>query len=149
MNLSPVLAPEPELQAFLSTRDPTLALRLRTLAHAWTTAGGALLVGRHAVRLVGRGRAAPFTAGTLRVRDGHAELELSRVLLQGNGVSLEAWQAWCDERPELRTHGFAPSGKFPTVRLDALPDGSLARLAVGLRDLAHAVQAPRPVAPNA
>jgi hypothetical protein len=140
MNLSPVLAPqEPELQAFLATRDPTLGLRLRTLAHAWTTAGGSLLIGRHAVRLVGKGAAGnTFTAGTLRDRDGHAELELSRVLLQGNGVSLEAWQAWCDERADLRTHGFAPTAKFPTVRLDALPDGALARLAVGLRDLARA-----------
>lgn len=138
MNLSSIVAPEPELQAFLASRDPTLALRLRTLAHAWATAGGTLLVGRHAVRLVSQGRNAPYTAGTLRVRDGHAELELSRVLLQGNGVSLEAWQAWCDERPDLRAHGFAPSAKFPTVRLDALPDGALARLAVGLRDLARA-----------
>jgi hypothetical protein len=132
------LAPqEPELQAFLARLDPAAALRVRTLAHAWALAGGTLAVGRLSIRLVAAGAdpGHPYTAGTLHPGEG-AALELSRILLQAHGVAPEAWQAWCDERPELRAHGFEPQAKFPSIRLAGLGDAALVRLALGLRDLA-------------
>jgi histidinol-phosphate/aromatic aminotransferase/cobyric acid decarboxylase-like protein len=125
---------EADLQAFLAPLAPATALRLRTLAHAWTLAGGALAVGKHSIRLLGAATP-PFTAATLHARGGTAALELSRVLLQAHGLDPEAWRDWCDERAGLRAHGFLDQAKFPAVRLEALPDADLARLALGLRDL--------------
>jgi hypothetical protein len=143
------LAPqETALQAFLARLEPATALRVRTLAHAWGHAGGALAVGRLSIRLLGVGADAahPYTAATLHAREATAALELSRVLLHTHGVTPEAWLAWCDERPELRGHGFVAQAKFPAVRLDAMGDAALVRLALGLRDLALAG---RPAAPHA
>ena len=45
------------------------------------------------------------------------------------------WTAWCDERTELAGHGFVATAKYPTVPLASLPPATLARLAIGLRDL--------------
>jgi hypothetical protein len=129
---------ESDLQAFLARLEPATAVRVRTLAHAWTIAGGTLAVGRLSLRLTaGADPAHPYTAGTLHAHGATATLELSRVLLHAHGVTPEAWLAWCDERPELRAHGFVAQAKFPAVRLDALPDAALVRLALGLRDLAR------------
>jgi hypothetical protein len=135
---------EARLQAFLTGLKPATALRVRTLAHAWALAGGTLAVGRLSIRLLGAGSdpAHPYTAATLHARDGTAALELSRILLHQHGISPEAWLAWCDERPELREHGFVAQAKFPAVRLDRLGDTALVRLALGLRDLAMAPRAP-------
>ncbi|MFO1534733.1 MAG: hypothetical protein ABR586_03620 [Thermoplasmatota archaeon] len=129
---------ESDLQAFLARLEPAAAVRVRTLAHAWKIAGGTLSVGRLSIRLTaGPDPAHPYTAGTLHAHGATATLELSRVLLHAHGVTPEAWLAWCDERPELRGHGFVAQAKFPAVRLDALPDAALVRLALGLRDLAQ------------
>jgi hypothetical protein len=139
---------EKPLKDFLFPLEANLAVRLRTLAHAWTTSGGSLLVGKLSIRLVGCDSAGrPFTAGTLHANQGgRPALELCKVLLLAHGVSAPAWQEWCDERPELRGHGFDPGAKFPLVGLDRLSDGALARLALGLRDLGLAVSrgAPEP-----
>jgi hypothetical protein len=138
MTPTAALAPqEGELQAFLAALDPPTALRVRTLAHAWTLAGGTLAIGRLSIRLVGPAAppAHPYTAATLHAKGATSALELSRVLLEAHGVPADAWQAWCDERPELRAHGFVAQAKFPAVRLDALGDAALVRLAQGLRDL--------------
>ncbi|HEX2066679.1 MAG TPA: hypothetical protein VHI93_07700 [Candidatus Thermoplasmatota archaeon] len=141
---------ESDLQSFLARLSPATALRVRTLAHAWAAAGGSLAVGRLSVRLVAaHDPAHPYTAATLHARGGTAALELSRVLLHAHGIGPAAWQAWCDERPELRSHGFVAQAKFPAVRLDALPDAALARLALGLRDLAQMRPAPAADAPHA
>ncbi|MCA1818452.1 MAG: hypothetical protein ABR562_03825 [Thermoplasmatota archaeon] len=137
-------APDNSLQPFLSSLAPDAGLRLRTLAHAWQGGGGGLYVGRLALRLLapdGTGRT--FTAGTLHVAHGEPpkpSLELGRILLQSHGIGAAAWREWCDERPDLRVHGFDGDAKFPVVRLDSLPDAALARLASGLRDLARLVQ---------
>ncbi|MEA3203979.1 MAG: hypothetical protein QOI63_1659 [Thermoplasmata archaeon] len=139
------LAPqEPELQAFLAGLEPATALRVRTLAHAWALAGGSLAIGRLSIRLLGAGAdpAHPYTAATLHARAGTAALELSRVLLHAHGVGPEVWQEWCDERAELRAHGFVPQAKFPAVRLDGLGDPAIVRLALGLRDLARMAPPP-------
>lgn len=135
--------PDPALQALLAPLDPPVAVRLRTLANAWQAGGGALLVGRVAIRLLAPGSdGRPFTAGT--IHPGHdavaPRLELARVLLQNHGVGEQAWSDWCDERPELRSLGFSRTVKFPAVTLDAIPDAVLARLALGLRDLARMVR---------
>lgn len=128
-----------DLPRFLAGLDPASATRVRTLARAWEAAGGALQVGRLSIRLVARdaiGRS--FTAATLQAR----RLELSRALLLAHGLSESAWAAWCDERAELARHGFAQEAKFPAVDIGALTDHELARLALGLRDIALAVCAP-------
>jgi hypothetical protein len=130
------------LQAFLAECPPEAALRLRTLAHAWEGGGGQLHVGRLAVRLLASdGRGHSFTAATLHRRHGEhgAALELGRVLLQAHGLAGQAWTAWCDELADLRAYGFDPDAKFPVVRVTELPDASLARLALGVRDLARLV----------
>jgi hypothetical protein len=136
-----VLEPNHEaaLQGFLSTLLPEDAVRARTLAHAWGAAGGELHVGRHAVRLMGRHGGNTFTAGTLHAKvgpDASPALELCRVILEKHGVDADRWTEWSDERPELRTRGFVPDAKYPVVRLQHLDDAALARLALGLRDLA-------------
>lgn len=131
---------EPGLQEFLATIPPEAALRIRTLAHAWEGGGGRLFVGRFTVRLLavdGAGRA--YTAGNLHRAHGdppRPTLELGRTLLQLHGVTPTAWTEWCDERPDLPAHGFDAQAKFPLVRLDGITDATLARLALGLRDLA-------------
>ena len=136
-------SPDGSLQAFLANADPQAALRLRTLANAWQGGGGHLFVGKIAIRLLGadaQGRG--FTAGTLHHAHGEPpgpNMELGRVLLQAHGVTPAIWTEWCDERPELRPLGFDRNAKFPMVRLDAMPDADLARLASGLRDLARRV----------
>ena len=137
-----------ELQAFLANCPAEAALRLRTLAHAWQGGGGRLFVGRLAIRCLaadaaGRG----FTAATLHTAHGEPPgptLELGRVLLQVHGVAAADWTAWCDERPDLSALGFDGEAKFPVVRLDAIPDATLARLALGVRDLARLVSPPAP-----
>jgi hypothetical protein len=127
---------EAALQGFLATLEPARATAVRVLAHAWLAAGQGIQVGRMTVRLTAAGRggapASPFTAGTLHP----GRLELSRVLLLGHGVSPEAWTAWCDERPELASRGFSPSANYPAVQLDGASAPDVARLALGLRDLA-------------
>lgn len=133
---------EAALQAFLVGIEPRVGIAVRTVAHAWQGGGGALAVGRLAIRLVAvdaRGR--PFTAGTLHAGAG-PRLELARVLLDAHGVTHEWWTAWCDERPELRDAGFDPMARFPRIQLDGMSDPALARLALGMRDLARAVTLP-------
>jgi len=138
-----IQAKDPGLQEFLASLPPQDALRIRTLAHAWEGGGGRLFVGRFAIRLLaadGAGRG--FTAGNLHRAHGdppRPTLELGRILLQLHGVSPSAWTEWCDERPDLPAAGFDPQAKFPVVRLDGITDATLARLAVGLRDLARLV----------
>lgn len=135
-------ASEVALRTFLQGLDQPIQLPIRTLAHAWQGGGGAIAVGRLTVRLVAvdaKGR--PFTAGTLHGGAG-PRLELARVLLDAHGVTHEVWTQWCDERPELRDAGFDPMGRFPRVNLDAVSETDVARLALGLRDLARAVTLP-------
>lgn len=138
MSLATVAEPE-ELPRFLAGLDPAAATRVRTLARAWEAAGGALQVGRLSIRLVARdGIGRTFTAATLQAR----RLELARSLLLAHGWSEAAWSAWCDERAELARHGFSHDAKFPAVDIGALTEGELARLALGLRDIAMAVCTP-------
>lgn len=130
---------EEALQAFLAAQQDPAAVRLRTLAHAWTGGGGSLQVGRHAVRLIGRDAAGrDFTAGTLHAAP--PRLELARVLLGTHGVAADAWLHWSDELVDLRRHGFDAGAKFPSVALDTVTDVEIARLAIGLRDLARLVR---------
>lgn len=133
--MSPTLAaPETEaaLTTFLETVPSPDALPLRTLAHAWTGGGGALAVGKVAVRLLGDG----FTAGTLHARDGPARLELCRVLLEKHGVDADQWTHWSDEFADLAHHGFDHRAKYPSLPIAHLSPAELARLVSGLRDLA-------------
>lgn len=133
---------ETALQAFLATLPADEAVAARTLAHAWAAAGGAHQAGKLTVRLLATapsGRA--FTAATLHgPASGAPRLEVARVLLTTHGVAPLDWTAWCDDRPELATHGFDPAAKYPCVRLAGLPPAAVARLAVGLRDLCRLAQ---------
>ncbi|HET6399070.1 MAG TPA: hypothetical protein VFH47_05910 [Candidatus Thermoplasmatota archaeon] len=136
-----VLQPQSEaaLMTYLSQLLPEDGVRARTLAHAWAAAGGTIHVGRHAIRLLGQAGGHTFTAATLHASAGpHGQpcLELCRVILEKHGVDADKWQEWADERPELRLHGFHDHAKYPVVRLGQLDDAALARLALGLRDLA-------------
>lgn len=132
---------EGALQLFLANVAPPVAVRMRTLAHAWAVAGGHLQVGKVSCRLLS-GQPG-FTAGTLfATQEGHPTLELSRIQIQARGVSDAQWQAWCDERAPLRAHGFSPTAKYATVRLDALDDADMVRLVTGLRDLALQLATP-------
>jgi hypothetical protein len=129
---------EAALQAFLVTLPEDQAVAARTLAHAWTAAGGTLHTGRYTVRLLAQGRRGPpFTAATVHGPDagGAPRLELGRVLLYAHGLGPADWTTWCDERPELAAHGFDRNAKYPSVPLAGLPPSAVARLAVGLRDL--------------
>ncbi len=114
-------------------------VNVRSLAHAWMSGGGDATVGKLTIRLLGKGDA-PFTAGTIHAPRGdseHASLELSRVLLEQHGVD---WLHWSDEFADLAHHGFDPSARFPRVVLDdRITPAEMARLVVGLRDLAAQV----------
>jgi hypothetical protein len=129
---------EAALQAFLASLPEDQAVAARTLAHAWTAAGGTMHTGRYTVRLLAQGRRGPpFTAATVHGADagGAPRLEFGRVLLYAHGLGPADWTTWCDERPELAAHGFDRNAKYPAVPLAGLPPSAVARLAVGLRDL--------------
>lgn len=131
---------EQALQGFLSTLPPDAGLAARTMAHAWTVAGGILQVGRLTTRLVAPapgGRS--FTAATLHAAEA-PRLEVARVLLQAHGVTATDWTSWCDELAELQPHGFEPGAKYPALPLSNLPPATVARLALGLRDLCRLAQ---------
>ncbi|MEK6984806.1 MAG: hypothetical protein AABX89_00270 [Candidatus Thermoplasmatota archaeon] len=128
---------ESSLRVFLENQTPSRALPIRTLAHAWVAAGQSIQVGRMTVRLIATDKQGhPFTAGTLHP----GRLELSRVLLQSHGVAEAAWLAWCDEHVELAAHGFDRASNYPAVQLDGASELVVARLALGLRDLAFIVR---------
>ena len=129
---------EASLQAFLATLPAEEAVAARTLAHAWTAAGGTSQAGKLTVRLLAQGPGGkPFTAATLHGGGpaGAPRLEVGRVLLYGHGLGPADWTSWCDERPELAAHGFDRAAKYPAVALAGLPPAVVARLAIGLRDL--------------
>lgn len=129
---------EAALQAFLATLPPEEAVAARTLAHAWTAAGGTFHAGKLTVRLLAQGPDGKgFTAATLHGigPSGAPRLEIGRVLLYGHGLGPADWTSWCDERPELAGHGFDRAAKYPSVPLAGLPPAVVARLAIGLRDL--------------
>lgn len=131
---------ESALRVFLENLDGARGLAVRTLAHAWVAAGQTIQVGRMTVRLVATDRQGhPFTVGTLHP----GRLELSRVLLQSHGVSESAWRAWCDERAELASLGFNGASNYPTIQLDGATEATVARLALGLRDVAILVREQR------
>ncbi len=128
---------EGALRVFLENLDAARAVTVRTLAHAWIAAGQTVQVGRMTVRLIATDKQGfPFTAGTLHP----GRLELARVLLQSHGISEPTWRAWCDERPELASRGFDARANFPAIQLDGASEVTVARLALGLRDLALAVR---------
>lgn len=132
---------EAALQAFVATLPSDAGLAARTLAHAWTAAGGTLQVGKLTTRLVvpsPKGRT--YTAATLHGAEGTPRLEVARVLLQAHGLTATDWTSWCDERAELATHGFVPTAKYPALGLSDLPPATVARLALGLRDLCRLAQ---------
>lgn len=136
-------ADEGALQAFLATLPADEAVAARTLAHAWSAAGGTFHAGRLTVRLLAQDvNGKPFTAATLHGvgPSGAPRLELGRVLLYARGLGPADWTSWCDERPELAAHGFDRAAKYPTVPLAGLPPAIVARLAVGLRDLCRLAQ---------
>lgn len=129
-------ATEQALNQWLRRLDDRSAVTVRTLVHAWASGGGGARVGAVAVRLLGR---TDGTAAVVRAPrgEGPAALEFARVLMESHGVSHASWVHWSDEFADLAHHGFDPAAKFPTLKLDAdVTDAELARLAVGLRDLA-------------
>ncbi len=130
---------ESALKAFLAPLAAPAALRLRTLAHSWSAAGGTLQPGRLTVRLLAGPPGTAYTAATLHAAP--ARVELSHVLLAQHGLQPEAWTAWCDELAELHAHGLSAAAKYPAITLAGLSDATAARLALGLRDLCHLVHA--------
>ena len=138
--LTPKQGDEAALQGFLATLPSEASLAARTLAHAWTVAGGTLQVGKLTTRLVAPAPGGKsFTAATLHAADA-PRLEVARVLLQAHGVTATDWTSWCDELAELQPHGFEPSAKYPALPLSNLPPATVARLALGLRDLCRLAQ---------
>jgi hypothetical protein len=134
---------EDQLAGFLTSLPEAEAITARTLAHAWASGGGRLQVGRLSVRLTSGDPG--FTAGTLYAPHGaHVapRLELCRVVLESRGVPHDAWVHWSDEFADLAHHGFDPAERFPALvlRSDVSPP-EVARLAMGLRDLARMVEA--------
>jgi hypothetical protein len=127
-------ADEAALHAFLATLPGDAALNGRTLAHAWTAAGGTLQVGKLTTRFVAMANGKPYTAATLHAAET-PRLELARILLQNHGLTETDWTSWCDERAELSAHGFDPAAKYPALPLSNLPPATLARRTLGLRDL--------------
>src|SRR5688572_22451065 len=80
---------EGALQAFLATFPQDQAVAARTLAHAWTAAGGTFHAGKLTVRLLAQGpNGPPYTAATLHggAGVGAPRLELGRVLLYAHGL---------------------------------------------------------------
>ena len=142
-------ADESALQAFLSALPAGSAVAVRSLAHSWQAAGGALQVGRVTVRLVATGRdGRPFTAATLHAALGGDRpargatdlragpgLEVARVLLANHGLGEADWRGWCDDLADLQLAGFDAAAKYPVVALDRLPEATVARLAQAVRDL--------------
>lgn len=147
-------ADEAALQAFLSSLPTGQAVPLRSLAHAWQTAGGLLQVGRMTIRLVVNGRdGRPFTAATLHANLGGERppsrgaelrngpgLEIGRVLLANHGLGEADWRGWCDDLADLELVGFDVAAKYPCVPLERLPEAHVARLAQAVRDLGRLAQ---------
>jgi hypothetical protein len=109
-------------------------LAVRSVGHAWTSGGGTLSVGKVAVRLVAVRGGRTFTAATIRSDQG--VVEVAKPIIQAQGVGHDAWTHWSDELADLRAFGFDAAAKYPTVRLDGIGDAGLARLVLGVRDLA-------------
>jgi hypothetical protein len=134
---------EDQLAEFLTGLPEAEAITARTLAHAWASGDGRLQVGRLSVRLIAGDP--PFTAGTLYAPHGdHAtpRLELCRVVLESRGVPHDDWVHWSDEFADLAHHGFDPATRFPSLVLRSdVSAPEVARLAMGLRDLARMVEA--------
>lgn len=130
---------ESALQAFVATLPGESSVAARTLAHAWTVAGGSLQVGKLTTRFVAPAGPRTFTAATLHAGDA-PRLEVARVLLQAHGLTATDWMSWCDELAELQPHGFEPAAKYPALPLSNLPPATVARLALGLRDLCRLAQ---------
>ncbi len=143
---APEQGPEEEqLQRALKDLPSELAVSVRSLAHAWTAAGGNIQVGRYTIRLLAPGSrgGAPLTAGFVHMGQGPDKgpaLELCRARLVGHGVSAPDWVHWASELLDLQAHGFDPSNKYPRIELDPpLPAAEMALLVVGLRDLARMI----------
>src|SRR5688572_12396651 len=80
---------EASLRSFLATLPAEQAVAARTLAHAWTAAGGTFHAGKLTVRLLALGPdGKSFTAATLHGIGpaGAPRLEVGRVLLYGHGL---------------------------------------------------------------
>lgn len=143
MTMTTMTSGEDALAAFLADLPDDDALQARTLAHAWTSGGGDLAIGKVAVRLTASPDGTPFTAGTIHAPRGEtpARLELSRVLLEKHSVDADGFTHWSDEFADLAHHGFDPSQKFPALHLgEHVSPTELARLVTGLRDLAKMAQ---------
>ena len=140
MSMSATASPEEmALQAFVASLPGDAGLAARTLAHAWTVAGGSIQVGKLTTRFVAPAGTRSFTAATLHAGEA-PRLEVARVLLQAHGLTATDWTSWCDELAELQPHGFEPAAKYPTLPIAKLPPATVARLALGLRDLCRLAQ---------
>lgn len=135
---------EEALQAWLAAFEPAVAIQVRSLAHAWAGGGGRLEIGKLAVRLLPPSPDAAYTVGFLHAATarGPSRLELCRVLVARH-TGDDAWVHWSDELVDLAAHSFDPAAKYPEIPLaEPLPPAALARLVVGLRDLALLTAAP-------
>ncbi len=139
---------ERDLRAVLQDLADEVALPARTLAHAWTAAGGAIQVGHYTIRLLapGSGGDAPLTAGFIHfAHEGPRgpALELCRARMVGHGVEQADWVHWASELLELQPRGFDPAAKYPRIALEpVLPPSEMVLLVGGLRDLARMLHAP-------
>src|SRR5688572_22842640 len=85
---------EAALLSFLAPLPSAEAVAARTLAHAWTAAGGTFNAGKLTVRLLAQGPdGKSFTAATLHGvgPSGAPRLEVGRVLLYGHGLGPADW----------------------------------------------------------
>lgn len=129
---------ETELDTFIGACPEAARLNVRSAAHAWTSGGGTATIGKLTIRLTAG--TPSFTAATIHGPRGDAlapRLEFSRSRLEQQGVD---WVHWSDDFTDLVRHGFDAMAKFPTLQFDDdVTPGEMARLVVGIRDLAAAV----------
>ncbi len=138
-------APDPGLESFLEGLPDHRRTTFRTLALAWVGSGQSIRPGTRVVRLTctPNGSEVAYTVATLYApsqQDLGARLELGRALLRNHGMEDDAWTHWSDELVDFPA--FDATTKFPTISLDAVDAGRLARLVTALRDLALLAQGP-------
>lgn len=120
-------------QGFLETLPKEHRSIAKALLTGWQAGGGIVDAGKIAARLRSTRDGKTFTAGTLTAD----RLELSRVVLEANGLPHEEWIHWSDDLADIP--GFDQGAKYPIVPFpQPLPE--VLRMAQDLRDLARKLE---------
>ncbi|MGB1697297.1 MAG: hypothetical protein ACPHK8_02740 [Thermoplasmatota archaeon] len=105
----------------------------KALLTGWQAGGGTVDAGKIAARLRATRGGKTFTAGTLTAD----RLELSRVVLEANGMQPDDWIHWSDDLADIPE--FDQAAKYPVIPFpQPLPE--VLRIAQDLRDLARKLE---------